>query len=38
MIKGAPEVVLKMCSFYMNRGEVHPIDQQFRDEFQVIML
>ena len=33
LMKGAPEVILARCTHVMRRGELHPIDGQFKEEF-----
>lgn len=33
VIKGAPEIVLKKSSGYYKNGEIHKIDQSFKEEF-----
>ena len=35
LMKGAPEIILERCNRWMNRGKVQPIDQEFKEQFQL---
>lgn len=38
MIKGAPEVLLGMCDWVLEHGEIHPMDDVFRHRFNKAVL
>lgn len=35
LLKGAPEIVLRKCTWYMTRRQEYIIDETFRDDFKV---
>ena len=35
LMKGAPEIILERCNRWMNRGKVQPIDEEFKENFQL---
>ena len=35
LMKGAPEIILERCNRWMNRGKIQPIDEEFKENFQM---